>query len=215
MTAARRAAPSPHEMGRDLIRVYLQPGQLYASAQPSAVTTVLGSCVAVCLWDPIEAVGGMNHYLLPFFAGAGQGSPRFGNFAMTELVDRLVALGASKGRLQAKVFGGACVLEAFQARQGHLGEKNAAVAFKLLEELAIPVFLYEAAASRPDRVSLADVRRGAMKGLRDAIGRDAARKPDIDPNQTATDLAASGRDTLDCEMRMRSAMALCRRPRVR
>ena len=110
--------------GRDLIRVYLQPGQLYASAQPSAVTTVLGSCVAVCLWDPIEAVGGMNHYLLPFFAGAGQGSPRFGNFAMTELVDRLVALGASKGRLQAKVFGGACVLEAFQARQGHLGEKN-------------------------------------------------------------------------------------------
>ena len=123
-TAARRAAPSPHEMGRDLIRVYLQPGQLYASAQPSAVTTVLGSCVAVCLWDPIEAVGGMNHYLLPFFAGAGQGSPRFGNFAMTELVDRLVALGASKGRLQAKVFGGACVLEAFQARQGHLGEKN-------------------------------------------------------------------------------------------
>jgi chemotaxis protein CheD len=138
-TAARRAAPSPHEMGRDLIRVYLQPGQLYAAAQPSAVTTVLGSCVAVCLWDPIECVGGMNHYLLPFFAGAGQGSPRFGNVAMTELVDRLVALGASRARLQAKVFGGACVLEAFQARQGHLGEKNAAVAFKLLEELAIPV----------------------------------------------------------------------------
>jgi len=137
-TAARRAAPSPHEMGRDLIRVYLQPGQLYASAQPSAVTTVLGSCVAVCLWDPIEAVGGMNHYLLPFFAGAGQGSPRFGNFAMTELVDRLVALGASKARLQAKVFGGACVLEAFQAREGHLGEKNAGVAFKLIQALLPP-----------------------------------------------------------------------------
>lgn len=138
-TGGKGAAASPHEQGRDLIRVYLQPGQLYAAAQPSAVTTVLGSCVAVCLWDPIESVGGMNHYLLPFFAEAGQGSPRFGNVAMAQLVDRLAALGAVRARLQAKVFGGACVLEAFQARQGHLGEKNAAVAFKLLEELAIPV----------------------------------------------------------------------------
>ncbi len=130
---------SSHEDRRDLIRVYLQPGQLYASAQPSAVTTVLGSCVAICLWDAARAVGGMNHYLLPHWAGAGQGSPRFGNIAVAQLVERLVALGAVRGRLQAKVFGGACVLEAFQARPGHLGEKNAGVAFKVLDELAIPV----------------------------------------------------------------------------
>jgi chemotaxis protein CheD len=127
------------ERERDLVKVYLQPGQLYASAQPSAVTTVLGSCVAICVWDPLTSVGGMNHYLLPFFAGQGHGSPRFGNVAMTQLLDRVQALGASRGRLQAKVFGGACVLEAFQAREGHLGEKNAGVAFKLLEELGIPV----------------------------------------------------------------------------
>ena len=133
------APPSRGDEGRDLIKVYLQPGQLYAAAQPSAITTVLGSCVAVCLWDPVSAIGGMNHYLLPFFAGAGKGTPRFGNVAMTQLVDRLIALGALRGRLQAKVFGGACVLEAFQARQGHLGEKNASVALKLLEELGIPV----------------------------------------------------------------------------
>lgn len=135
----REAPASPGAEGRDLIRVYLQPGQLYASAQPSAVTTVLGSCVAICLWDSVAAVGGMNHYLLPFFAGAGKGTPRFGNVAVAQLLDRLQAAGALRGRLQAKVFGGACVLEAFQARQGHLGEKNASVAFKILEELGIPV----------------------------------------------------------------------------
>jgi len=135
----REAPASPSAEGRDLIRVYLQPGQLYASSQPSAVTTVLGSCVAICLWDPVAEVGGMNHYLLPFFAGAGRGTPRFGNVAVAQLLDRLQAAGALRGRLQAKVFGGACVLEAFQARQGHLGEKNASVAFKLLGELAIPV----------------------------------------------------------------------------
>ena len=135
----RDAPPSPNGGGRDLLRVYLQPGQLYASAQASAVTTVLGSCVAICLFDPVAEVGGMNHYLLPFFAGAGKGTPRFGNVAMAQLLERLLASGAVRGRLQAKVFGGACVLEAFQARQGHLGEKNASVAFRLLEEHAIPV----------------------------------------------------------------------------
>ena len=134
-----RAPVSDREEQRDLVRVYLQPGQLYASAQPSAVTTVLGSCVAICLWDSLTSVGGMNHYLLPFFAGAGKGTARFGNVAMAQLLDRLVALGAARGRLQAKVFGGACVLEAFQAREGHLGEKNVGVAFKLLEDLGIPV----------------------------------------------------------------------------
>src|SRR5262245_16551162 len=48
-------------------------------------------------------------------------------------------------------------------------------------ELGIPVFLYEAAATRPDRVSLADVRRGQFEGLREAIGKDAGRKPDFGP----------------------------------
>jgi chemotaxis protein CheD len=139
LVSERGADGSPRDESRDLIRVYLQPGQLYAAGQPSAVTTVLGSCVAICLWDDAASIGGMNHYLLPFFAGAGKGSPRFGNVAVAQLVERLIALGAARSRLQAKVFGGACVLEAFQARQGHLGEKNAGVAFKLLEELGIPV----------------------------------------------------------------------------
>ncbi len=137
--AEGREIPSPLDEDRERVRVYLQPGQLYASSQPSAVTTVLGSCVAICLWDPLTGVGGMNHYLLPFSAGAGNGSPRFGNVAVAQLFDRLVALGAARGRLQAKVFGGACVLEAFQGREGHLGEKNSGVAFKRLEELGVPV----------------------------------------------------------------------------
>ncbi len=49
------------------------------------------------------------------------------------------------------------------------------------EELGIPVFLYEAAATRPERVNLADVRRGEFEGLRELIGRDPARRPDFGP----------------------------------
>lgn len=54
---------------------------------------------------------------------------------------------------------------------------------KRIGELGIPVFLYEAAATRPERVKLADVRRGEFEGLRDAIGRDPARAPDFGPNR--------------------------------
>ena len=51
------------------------------------------------------------------------------------------------------------------------------------EELGIPVFLYEAAATRPDRVSLADVRRGQFEGLRERIGADPERRPDFGPER--------------------------------
>src|SRR6185503_16258878 len=65
--AGARAHRVPHEIDEaDLllppaVRVYLAPGRLYASAGPVQVTTILGSCVAVCLWDAHERVGGINH----------------------------------------------------------------------------------------------------------------------------------------------------------
>ena len=61
--------------------VYLHPGQLVVSAAPCSVSTILGSCVAVCVWDEETGIGGMNHFLLPNFAGRGLSSARFGNVA--------------------------------------------------------------------------------------------------------------------------------------
>lgn len=118
-------------------RVYLHPGQLVAAAEPTAITTVLGSCVAVCLHDPDARVGGMNHFLLPHHVERER-SPRFGTVAVPELVDALVRAGASRGALVAKVFGGASVIGAF--RHGRrLGDENARLALRLLEEARIPV----------------------------------------------------------------------------
>lgn len=92
-------------------RVYLAPGQLQASADAIQVSTILGSCVAVCLWDGEARVGGMNHFLLP--RGAAR-SPRFAEHALPMLVAEVLRLGAQRPRLQAKLFGGASVLEAFR-----------------------------------------------------------------------------------------------------
>jgi chemotaxis protein CheD len=116
-------------------RVYLAPGQLFASADAVQVRTILGSCVAVCLWDLEAGVGGLNHFLLPHGAPP---SPRFGEHAVPQLLQRVLALGASRERLRAKLFGGACVLEALRAGSA-LGSRNVEVAREQLSAAAIPV----------------------------------------------------------------------------
>jgi chemotaxis protein CheD len=121
----------------DRLQVYLHAGQLHAAAAPTAITTVLGSCVSVCLHDPVARVGGMNHYLLPHNVERER-SPRFGNVAVPQLIEALLQAGATRGALVAKVFGGASVIGAM-ARGRRLGEENAILALRLLEEARIPV----------------------------------------------------------------------------
>jgi len=123
--------------------VYLHPGQVFAAAEPHQVTTILGSCVAVCLWDPMSGVGGVNHFLLPHWAGNGQSSARFGNVAVDRLINRLLDFGGTRRNLLAKVFGGACVLEAFRGSSNQLGKNNVDIALKLLDAERIPVITCE------------------------------------------------------------------------
>jgi chemotaxis protein CheD len=120
-------------------KVYLHPGRLFAAIQPSVITTVLGSCVSVCLWDPLLKIGGMNHYLLPFCVGDDMASPRFGTVAIEALIEKVLALGARHNRLCGKLFGGACVIEAFREREDHIGIVNARLAENMLRRRGIPV----------------------------------------------------------------------------
>jgi chemotaxis protein CheD len=118
-------------------QVYLHAGQLAVAAEPTAIVTVLGSCVAVCLWDPATRVAGVNHFLLPHHVERER-SARFGNVAVPQLVDAVVRAGATRSGLVAKVFGGACVLGAIR-RARRLGDENVALALHLLDEARIPV----------------------------------------------------------------------------
>ncbi len=122
--------------GRPLAHVH--PGQVLVSAEPRAFMTIVGSCVTVCVYDPIRRAGGLNHFLLPGRPGETQ-SPRFGQGAMRELFERITCLGAVRERLVAKVFGGACLLGDRRARGGHLGDDNVNLAFSVLAAARIPV----------------------------------------------------------------------------
>jgi len=119
-------------------RRYLQPGQLLVSALPAAVTTILGSCIAVCLWEPHRGIGGMNHFMLPMNSGSMAASARFGPTAMEQLVEKMRDAGARLPLLRAKVFGGACMFAEMQT-SAHLGQKNADVALDFLKRRGIEI----------------------------------------------------------------------------
>jgi chemotaxis protein CheD len=136
---AAEVGPLPSVRPGDRSSVYLQPGHVFASAGPTEATTVLGSCVAVCLWDRRLRIGGANHFLLPYLADGVSASPRYGNVAIERLIGDLERLGSHTEDLVAKVFGGASVLEAFRDARDHLGVKNVDLARRILDAHAIPI----------------------------------------------------------------------------
>lgn len=105
----------------------LLPGEYYVTSEDQMLVTVLGSCVAACIRDPLFGIGGMNHFMLPD-AGGDAGSPasasaRYGTFAMEVLINQLLKKGARRSALEAKVFGGGNVLRGLT--QANVGQRNA------------------------------------------------------------------------------------------
>ena len=117
---------------------YLYPANLFANPEPHRVSTILGSCVAICLVDPILRIGGINHYMLPLWNGEGLASPKYGNIALEKLIERMLGMGSKKFNLKAKVFGGGEVIET-TSPQFQIGERNIQIALKLLDEEQIPI----------------------------------------------------------------------------
>jgi chemotaxis protein CheD len=116
---------------------FLYPGQLAVFKEPMAITTILGSCVAVCLWDTKLKFGGMNHYLLPFWKMQGLRTPKFGNVAIEQLIEEMIKNGSSIYSLVAKVFGGAKVLEVSESSFFNIGKQNAEIAVEMLDKFGI------------------------------------------------------------------------------
>jgi chemotaxis protein CheD len=129
------------QLGLTEQRVHIVQGQQHVDNDPNVVlTTILGSCVAACMWDPEAGIGGMNHFLLPGTVseakpgGSVPSSLRYGVHLMELLVNALLRRGAQRERLQAKLFGGACMIRGLT----DVGAMNAAFAEKFLAAEASP-----------------------------------------------------------------------------
>jgi chemotaxis protein CheD len=121
--------------------VKILPGEYYATTEDTIIVTVLGSCVSVCLRDPLRNIGGMNHFLLPSDGSSAissiSESARYGVYAMELLINQMLKLGAKKNSLEAKIFGGGNVLRGFTVT--NVGERNAEFVTDYLSAEHIPI----------------------------------------------------------------------------
>jgi chemotaxis protein CheD len=129
--------PPPAAEGDHL---FIHPGQLLVCPTPTRVTTIVGSCVSICLWDRRLRIGGLNHFMLPRAPHTSATLPRpytYADLAVPALLERLADLGSRLHSLEAKLFGGAHLLGS--GPDGGPGMRNIAAARELLEAERIPV----------------------------------------------------------------------------
>jgi len=129
-------------MSRDAAtkKVTIGPGEHYVTRrQDELIVTVLGSCVAACIRDPLAGIGGMNHFMLPESStgiwGQASANMRYGNFAMERLVNDILRGGGRRSRLEVKLFGGASMI----ANGTAIGHQNAdfVEAYLLAEQMTV------------------------------------------------------------------------------
>lgn len=126
-------------------------GQVYATPRPTRIATVLGSCVAACLFDPHARIGGMNHFMLPFHTSDPTVSARYGIHAMELLINEIMKLGGDRRRLQAKVFGGSSVLR-FEDSPWNVAQRNCQFVRDFLHTEKIPIVAQRLGGNQPLRV---------------------------------------------------------------
>ena len=112
------------------------PGEYFVSRDEMAIVTVLGSCIAACLWDRFMRIGGMNHFMLPD-GDSSDVSGRYGSYAMELLINEMLKMGARRESMQAKIFGGAQVMRNFTTM--NVGERNTNFVLNYLHTERIPI----------------------------------------------------------------------------
>lgn len=144
LRAVELRAPSPCKplvtaaKPNTILKKEITAGQIFASAEMMEIATTLGSCVAVCLFDPTAKIGGMNHFMLPIHATDLKVCGRYGVHAMELLINEIAKLGGDRRRLRAKAFGGSSVINLTGATT-KVGRINADFIRKFLSDEKIPI----------------------------------------------------------------------------
>lgn len=132
-------------------RFLIVQGECRVSSDPNdVIATILGSCIAACIRDPIAGIGGMNHFLLPgdLKSGKNSRSEAYGVHLMEVLLNNLMVQGADRSRLEAKIFGGASMISGLS----DIGRKNANFAKRFLNHEGISVLAEDIGGDRGRRI---------------------------------------------------------------
>jgi len=153
-SARSRAAPLVYrdpQLDLDVVRIL--PAEFFITDQPLGLMTVLGSCVAACIRDPLSGLGGINHFMLPDgdASDASDGMPaRYGLHAMELLINELIKAGARRERFEAKAFGGGNVLKSFTSMP--VGTRNAKFVSEFFREERISVVAKDLGGIHPRKI---------------------------------------------------------------
>lgn len=129
--------------------VTIVQGDCAVSADPDLVySTILGSCVSICMYDPEAGIGGVNHFLLPEGDGDDREQAKYGAYLIELLINELIKSGAEKSRLVSKVFGGGHLNGMFQ----DIGALNVAFARHYLANEGIPILSESTGGSQARRL---------------------------------------------------------------
>lgn len=127
------------DSSHDYFSARIMPGEFYVTENEEIITTVLGSCIAVCIRDTKLSIGGMNHFMLPDggpnSTAGGVNSAQYGFHAMEVLINTILANGGDRSRLEVKIFGGATVLRS----RTSVGDINISFVREYLREEGMPI----------------------------------------------------------------------------
>ncbi len=126
----------PEYIGNEI--TYLLPGELIVTADPVKISTILGSCVAVCLFDRDKRISGMNHYMLPLNKSNDPNKFRYGDTSLTWMLKEMIKTGAQKSSIRARIYGGSSMFME-TGPSFNIGKQNVEVALHFLMENNIPV----------------------------------------------------------------------------
>ena len=120
---------------------YLQPGEIFVTNQGTTITTVLGSCVGVCMWDEVKRIGGMNHVVIPRPLQGEEPSSKYANVGTFVLYDMMLKEGAKHHNIKCYVYGGASQLgsNGFTQKDLNVGPLNIEITFNVLEHLKLKI----------------------------------------------------------------------------
>ncbi|WP_440877312.1 chemoreceptor glutamine deamidase CheD [Thalassotalea sp. PLHSN55] len=144
---------------RNQVVAKILPGEFYITRSHTAIATTLGSCIAACLWDDVNKIGGMNHFMLPITnknvedinwasRATVNDATRYGNYAMEFLINNILKCGGRKEFLKAKVFGGGKVVR----QMSDIGERNINFVLTYLEVENIVVESHDVGGVYPRKV---------------------------------------------------------------
>jgi len=137
---------------KSLAKHMLYPADVFVGRAPCSVTTILGSCISVCLHDPVQKQGAINHYILPHWNGCDPVFMKYGNLSIIGILRELLLLGSRLENVKAQIYGGAEILTETPANF-YIGKRNTQIAFEILNEFQIPVFFSDVGGNKGRKIS--------------------------------------------------------------